>query len=411
MHYTPVNTGSVAMAESAIRSIREQYPKAEIYIGSDYLQMSREMFPHVHVVRKVFDPSGVVFTKKTLSLEFLFKNYKFILRVIIMFLLSLFCAVTKIKTTPSKSLNALVQADLVLSLAGDAISQDYAYTLRFYEFWLLKKLRIPNILYAQSVGPFDGKARQQAQFGLNQVTAIIARDNRTIDLMKKYEIEVPVIKSTDSAICLPTVVNSENEKVVTDLGLQKDKYVGIVIRGLKFTEYGEEEYQRYEQGMHDVLQYLTKKKYKILFTPTIVADYDSIVDFQKKYDFNFPIIKLYEYKPSEVKGILQNLYSLISPRMHPVILSSSSDQNVPVIGLGREFKMKEYLEMAGLGDNFLPMIPFDKDKVISVFENVEKNYEPLKEKVSRDVSRMRESSLNNIKLVDKIYKKYPSRYE
>ena len=127
MHYTPVNTGSVAMAESAIRSIREQYPKAEIYIGSDYPDMSRKMFPHVHVVRKVFDPSGIRFTKKTLSLEFLLKNYKFILRVITMFILSLISAVTKLKVTPSKSLNALIQADLVLSLAGDAISQDYAY--------------------------------------------------------------------------------------------------------------------------------------------------------------------------------------------------------------------------------------------------------------------------------------------
>ena len=132
------------------------------------------------------------------------------------------------------------------------------------------------------------------------------------------------------------------------------------------------------------------------------------MDFQKKYDFDFPIIKLYEYKPSEVKGILQNLYSLISPRMHPVILSSSSDRYVPVIGLGREFKMKEYLEMAGLGSNFLPMIPFDKEKVIEVFENIETNYSSIKETMRRDISEMRTSSLNNIKIVDEIYKKYPN---
>ena len=133
-------------------------------------------------------------------------------------------------------------------------------TLRFYEFWLLKKLGIPNILYAQSVGPFDGKARKQAHFGLNQVTTIIARDNRTVELMKEYGVEVPVIKSTDSAICLPTIVNSENEKVVADLGLQEEKYIGIVIRGLKFTEYGEEEYMKYERGMQEILKYLVKKK-------------------------------------------------------------------------------------------------------------------------------------------------------
>ncbi len=43
MHYSPVNSGAVAMAESAIGSLEENYPKSEIILESDFPEETKKI--------------------------------------------------------------------------------------------------------------------------------------------------------------------------------------------------------------------------------------------------------------------------------------------------------------------------------------------------------------------------------
>jgi len=405
MHYSPVNAGAVAMAESVIYSIEAIFPNSEIIIESDFPKETEGMFPNVTVVKRAFSTAGLKVNKKVFSFDFILKNFGFLVRVVLVFLSSLLAVVFKVRKTPFAGINAMIKSDLIISLAGDSISQDYAYTLRFYEFWLIKKFNIPNILYAQSIGPFDGKSRKQARKGLNWVTAILARDNKTIELMKEYGVKVPIYRTADAAIILPTVVDAIVKEVIKRNDLDKVKKVGIVIRSTKFTQYSEKEYDKYEKGMFNIVKFLEKLNLEPIFVPSIMEDFSTILKFKENYNLNYPIIKLFEYRPSQVKGILQNLFFLISPRMHPVILTSSSDGSIPVIGLGREFKMKEYLELAGLRDNFLNMIPFEEELLKEKIKNLVNNYDEIKSKLEQSLPKMREMSKSNINIVKEIIAK------
>jgi len=402
MHYSPVNSGAVAMAESAIESIQKTFLKSEIIIESDFPKQTRKMFPNVKVVKRAFSTASLKVTRKSFSLEFIFKNFSFLTRVILVFLFSFLAAIFKFKKTPFSGVNAMIGSDLVISLAGDSISQDYSYILRFYEFWLIKRFNTPNILYAQSVGPFDGNSRKLAQRSLNWVTAILARDKKTIELMKKYGVKVPIYRTADAAIMLPTITDKEVKKVVRQNNLNKAKKVGIVIRDIKFTQYSEEEYDKYQKGMVNIIKFLEKLNLKPIFVTSSIVDFNAILKFKKKYDVNYPIIKLFNYKPSQDKGILQILYFLISPRMHPIILASSSDGCVPVICLGREFKMKEYMDLAGLKDNYLDMIPFKEDLLKKKIKKLITNYDKIKSKLERSLPKMKRMSSSNIDIVKKI---------
>ena len=402
MHYSPVNAGSVAMAESAISSIEKTFLDSEIIIESDYPKETKDMFPSVTVVKRAFSTADLKITKKVFSVGFILKNFSFLTRVALVFLFSFLAAVFKFKKTPFAGVNAMVGSDLVLSLAGDSISQDYAYPLRFYEFWLIKRFKIPNILYAQSVGPFDGNSRRQAQKSLNWVTAILARDKKTIELMKEYGIKVPIYRTADAAIILPTITDIKVKKAIQQNNLDKVKKVGIVIRDVKFTQYTEKEYAGYQKGMFNIIKFLETLNLEPIFVSSSIVDLNTILNFKEKYNLNYPVIRLFDYKPSQIKGILQNLYFLISPRMHPIILASSSDRAVPVIGLGREFKMKEYLELIGLEDNFLDMIPLKEDLLKEKIKNLINNYDKIKSKLKRNHPKMKKMSSSNIGIVKKI---------
>ncbi len=406
MHYSPVNSGAVAMAESAIISLRKKYPESNIIFESDFPELTKRMFKEVFVVKRAFSISDIKLTKKTFSFDFFIKNIKFLIRTFYVLFMGFIIGVFKIKRSPIESLNAMINSDLILSLAGDSISQDYTYFLRFFEFWLINRYKIPNILYAQSVGPFDGFSRRLAKHYLKLVTAIIARDQKTMELMKEYNINVPIYNSVDSAILLPTIKNENNRDLINRYAFDKKKTVGIVIRTNKFTEYSEDDYSQYIKGMNKIIDCLIKSKFDIAFIPTIKEDFNVTIKFIEKFNLKFPIIRLFDFRASEVKGILKNFYFVISPRMHPVILSSSSDGCVPVIGLGREFKMIEYLKLIKQENYFMDYLPFNENLLMKKINKMKEDRNKNNITIQKEMVELKRISENNINIVDEIYSNY-----
>jgi len=413
MHYSPLNTGSVAMAESAIISLKNKYPKAKITIESDYPELTEKMFTGVSVVKRAFFIADIIITKKIFSFGFIIRNIKFIIRILRVFLIGTMVGIFKIKRTPFEGLTVMINSDLILSLAGDSISQYYSYTLRFFEFWLINRYKIPNILYAQSVGPFYGLGRVQARIGLKFVTAIIARDQKTMELMKEYGIDIPKYKSVDSAIMLPTIKNNKNEGTIRKYFLNRRKAIGVVIQMNKAIEYSDNDYLQYVKGIRRLIGYLVDNKFDVIFIPTIKADYDAMVKFMQDFNIKIPMIKLFNFKASEAKGILENFYFIISSRMHPIILSSSSDGCVPVIGLGKEliglgkeFKLIEYLKLIDHSDYFMNFLPLNEDILFGKVKEMIEKRDEIHKKIHKKMIKLKKISGNNINIVADIYSRY-----
>jgi colanic acid/amylovoran biosynthesis protein len=406
IHHTAVNTGSVAMVEATIKHLEREFKNPEIVIETDFPEMTKKLFPDYQTTQKIVDLSGIIYTKKTLSFEFIFKNIPFLIKFTWSMFASFIFAFTKINIGGIKILKHFKESDLVLSMAGDAISQDYAYMIRFYEFWLLKKINKPFVLYAQSVGPFDGKSRKFATKGLSMVSAILARDNKTIELMKEYNVTAPVYKTLDTVISLDSTKDKITDEIIQKYNLKNTKKAGIVIRVNKFTGYSQKDYQGYLEGMKTIIENIKENDFNPIFVSSIVEDTHAAKEFKEKFDYDFDIIELYNYLPSQAKTILGNLEFIISPRMHPIILSSTSGQNVPVIGLGREFKIKEYLEVLCLLDNFTPMVPFNLNKTLEILENVIKNNQSQREIIAKNLPEMIKISNSSIDIVkEKVLKK------
>lgn len=403
INHHPKNFGDIAMMETTINQMKEIYSDPEIIIESSNPVTSSVFFKDVKIVPRLLSISGINYTKNTFSFEFFIKNISFIFRTIHAFLASqLFVSLKLSKSSFFPILEEYKNADLVLSLAGDSITPDYAYFLRFYEIYLIKKLKRPLILYAQSIGPFKGLSLKMAKKYLSMATAIFARDATTFNLMKEYKIKCDIYRTADLVISLKPRTSDRVLKMQQEFHLDQST-VGIVIRSLKNINYSVEEYESYLIGMHQVVEEIYKKNLKPVFFASIPEDGDAAEFFKIKFGYIAPVINMLQLMPSEVKTLLSNIKLMISPRMHPIILASTV--GVPVFGLGREFKMKDYLSSIGFEDYFSLIAPFNSNGVIKGIEDILINYSNLKERLFMRLSEIEELSERNSKYVKEVMNK------
>lgn len=400
VHHNTNNTGDDAIVESTIDQMRTIFPNCTIILESGNPLLSKEKFSDIKIVERLFSVKNIVHTNKTFSLEFLIRNFPFLVNTLFAGIVSYIFATFRLKKFFYPILEEYRKADLILSMAGDSISEDYAWFFRFYEMWLIKKLGGKLVLYAQSIGPFTGKRVSYARKYLSMTSAILARDEKTIKLLKEYGVNTKIYRTADVAIALRSKENSVTKEVVHSYGISK-KSIGIVLRTTKYTSVSGDVYKDYLEGMDLILKHIEQKGFKPLFVASIPEDAKTALHFKKKYNYEYRLLTLYKYMPSEVKTILSNFKMVISPRMHPIILTST--MCVPVIGLGKEFKMLDYLKLIGIEKLHSPMIPLNKDEVIKLLDHVLDNYPDTCNEIEKKLPEARELSNRNPQLIKELF--------
>lgn len=401
IHHNINNTGDDAMVESTINQMREVFPDCSIVLESADTQVSKNKFPQIEVVERLFSVRNINHTGKTISIKFALINFPFLLRSFFALITSYIFYLLNLNKLLYPILAEYKKADLILSVAGDSISEEYAWFFRFYEIWLINRLNRPLILYGQSIGPFTGRKTSLARKYLSLTTAIFARDNKTFDLLHEYGVETKIYQTADLAIDLKEQANPTTHEMIERLGLNANS-IGIVLRTSKYIHLKDYEYESYILGMKEVIDKLCKENYNPIFVASIPEDAETARVFSRHHNFDFPILETYKVLPSEAKTILANMGLIISPRMHPVILSSS--MGVPVIGLGKEFKMLDYMKLMGIEKYFLQMIPFNKEEFERILNDVLINRSDVKKMLGNNLGRAKQLSLLNALLVKELYK-------
>ena len=397
-----LNLGDVAIAESMISQMRSTFPGCEITLESSHPEVTKRYFPDIKIIPRLFDVSRINHTKKIYSFEFIGKNISFLTKTFHALLSSYLLFAIKKKRTKNGTLKAYREADLILSAGGDFITEKYAYFLRFYEISLIKKLDKPIILYAQSIGPFKKRNVKMAFKYLNKVDAILARDKTTFDLLKSYNIKAPIYQTADATILLKP---KDSEKVQTALKkyqIDKDS-IGFVIRDIKYTDIDKDDYEKYISGSIKLIEHARKKGLRPIFIAPNPEDLQAEKLMNEKYDLGLKIIKTEDFMPSEMKQILSKMKLLVSTRLHPVIIATTA--KTPVICIGKEFKMKDYMLLAGIEDYYINMIPYDSKKAKTLVDEVLDNYSEIKEILDKSIEKTVILSKRNANCVKNVLKK------
>jgi|GEM_PF-349389 len=395
------NLGDIAIAESTIQHIRSFDKHAIIVLESNDPTTSRKYFNDIEIIPRYFGNSNVKLTGKLLSFGFVFNNIGLVIRTFAKVLVIYIASVTKLRILMPQILKESIAADYILSVCGDSISERYGYFLRFIEIDTITRLNKNFIIYAQSIGPFTGRrVKKWAKSSLSKCTLILARDEKTASLLHEYGITAKIELTADAVISLTPDNSPRALQAIEKFSIDRNT-IGLVLRTPILSNLTEEQYRAYLESMTYVVDFLKAKGFKVLMTGTIPEDCATATTFLRDFSIDdVQVLMLYDYKPSEAKYILSKLHSIISPRMHPVILATS--MLVPALALIQEFKLDAYMKNIGLSGSSLPLVNIDKKLLASKLENLLARRDQYSDIIKGHLGALTKLSLRNAELLNSL---------
>ena len=300
--------------------------------------------------------------------------------------------------------------DVNVYLGGDCISEYYSKigfvfdALSIY----LKSKKSKVFLVGQTIGPFTSYRKLIARFCLKD-TIIYTRDNTTYKYLRDKVKLKNVFEHRDLAF-LP-IPHEENKEITLErFNLNEDEYVTIVPSGLhkSYTDNIEDYLNTYTKIIENLMISEHMKNKKIVLLAHVIHNDNSndkyvIDELYKRFEKNKQVISITELlMPHEARIILGNGLFTITGRMHAAV--STFEMNKPAISLSYSVKYKGVIGH-GLDMNELIIESAGNEKwngnlesdVLVKCDYVFQNYDFIINKISKNVKKTKDKSLNQIK--------------
>ena len=259
---------------------------------------------------------------------------------------------------PDLFIRSYIDADLIIDLSGDSITDDYSPAVTFHQLlWLLlgAKLHKPTIIMAQSLGPFYkifGLTRYIARKTLSRISLTTARESITYNYIKSLGIADDKIRLTgDLAFLLEPAGLERLNELLSAEGLQRGDEIilGVTPSPMisRFTDFSPDVAQRkilLRQHLALFLTGLVKKHgLSVWFIPHVTKtgnddreEARAILEYvDQKTQEKFRTITG-EYTARDMKAVIGTCDLFLGFRMHPTIAALS--QAVPTISIAYSHK-------------------------------------------------------------------------
>lgn len=391
--------GDIGITDCMINQIKRVMPGSNIVIESANPSKHSTYFinQNIKFIQRLFDVRDIDYARSYLSFNFLFKNYRLISKYAFDALELLLFALLRFKFTKREIFHEFLNADIIISAGGDAITKNYGFFLRVYTFLLLKLMGKKVIIYASTIGPFTGLSKFLVSFCLKKIDLILARDKKSYNFLLDSGVSKDIVKNTaDCVILLESSFVGSAKDDITRLGITK-KSVGIFLKANAFSDVSDGEYAEYLENINITTNKLFSGGYSVVFLAANDTDYKISLDFFQQIQASYPIINLMNFSCGNAKYLLSNFGIVVTSRMHPAILASTS--LVPVIGISNETKMLEYLELIGIPDLHLKQVGLSSDCLIKlIYENI--NNSEVIERLKINIKEAQSLSKKNIEYLD-----------
>lgn len=343
--YNSANKGDAAMQYVFATELQRRKPDAVINIASPFPENDRRFYAPVTVVRS---------HRRNLPLATL---HWIILEVIRL------AGYRPRRYYFNAEIDAMAQADIVVDLSGDMLTDDYGPLIGYSHFLpLLQALALdcPVIVCAQSIGPFD-KLLPLARYVLSRSQLITVRDSISIEYLKSLqETAITPEKTADLAFLLPAASPGRITELLTKEGIQKKSRhrLGVSVSALvtnntnRYLEKGStnDSLAVFAQALDSVVDSLDVE---VILVPHVFGPRPGNDDRKvgkklaalMKHD---PLCLEGEYRPEELKGIIADCDTFVGCRMHANI--SALDSLVPVLAVGYSHKTEGILADLGLAE-------------------------------------------------------------
>ncbi len=293
-------------------------------------------------------------------------------------------------------LSELPSATAVLSIGGDNYSLDYDSLINFTDLDDLvlgcgKKL----VIWGASVGPFSKQKKIETAMTdhLNRLTAIFARESKTIEYLKSIGVEKNVHRSADPAFLL-----DEKKPDALGIDLEGKKFIGINLHPLmaKFVSGGDREKWRIlcVEALKAVLDNFESP---VLLIPH-VADVSGREDdylFMKGVHEGLKSERVFllpaTLDAAETKWVIARCRVFAGARTHATLAAFSS--GVPTLCFGYSLKAEGLSrDLYGNTDFCLSAGDFNKENVVDRLKKLLQQEREIRERLGVLASRMEQTA-------------------
>lgn len=243
-----------------------------------------------------------------------------------------------------------------LIFGGGTLLQDNTSTKSLLYYLTMirvaKKCSLDVILYANGIGPVRKEInRRRIQRILADISLITARDEQTLEYIKKLDDSVNIHLTADEAL---TTVPSDSASHILGEDFLNSRFICISVR--KWRDIKDDEYVK----LADVIsEFCKRNSLKAIFI--VMESHNDLTITQKlqsRFEVDTKILNAGDgMSGEELTGIISKSMFTVSVRLHTLIFSACA--NIPMIGLSYDPKVASFMHLAGI----------DNDYVIDISEN------------------------------------------
>lgn len=404
--YTPAHIGNGVLLSSSISVIRRSFPDAVIRF------LSLEMTTPTHLTSLPYDafpfrfPVSVSFSRKVLWLmkEIPFMMMHILNRCTFRFKPSTLC----IKGCKKDAFMQIEEADIVVSITGEAINDLTRTTLPFFLFtyWLAISLGKKMVVFPQSIGPLSRAwTRGMTAFVLKRCALVFGRDQYAIAELNGLGIPQSIAKfSPDVGVIQPYVSLDVATRILESQNIRPSnkRFIGITVSRIK--EEGIAGINHIEIMLKSIKQTLSPIDTHLLILPANIpvndhdlGDLPECEAFAAALsEFHPDILTPRIYRPEEYKGILGLLELFITSRMHVAILSTMA--GTPTITLNTQRKLHGYMSNIGQERYSLNLDNLSVESLGAAINSAISEREVIQESLKCSAAKM-EREINNLALL------------
>lgn len=404
-YYCLLNKGEAAILDSTIMTLSEIVPGVEFYLFSFHpeIDSKRCNIRTFNIIGKIsFSITGV---------------FRFFINLFSCLIYRLF----GLNICPLNSgLQKYIESDIIISEGGDILSTIYGvkpFIQSFNNILLALILGKPVMIYANSIGPFEGKINLLfAKFILNRVNLITVREKISERYLHSIGIDTShVFLTADAAFLLEPAPAKTINQIFLKEGILVDNnpLIGISISQLisrhSMPENFEESYNTYINLMANVVNYLTDKlDATVILVHHVMGPHQEEDDriagnkiYQIVKEKNKVVSINNEYTPSELKGIIGRCDLFIGSRMHATVASTS--MYVPTIAIAYSHKTYGVIgEMLGQEKYICDIKNLDFYTLESKINDVWQNRMEIRRDLESKVKTIKEKAWLNGKLAKEL---------
>lgn len=409
--FTWNNKGDAALLMATAQALRKHLPGVELSFASFTPKLDADRYQE-RVVRMPLDPSG-----RPSGLIHSFGNWSPVLlhallkSVLIAFRIWLvlrkfmpedlgYRLLGRIGPTAKE----IIEADIVIALPGGYLQatvwRDDFWLFHWLTLGMAKAARKPVVIYAQSIGPFEGRHRYWAVDLLKHIDVISVREDFSFARLKEYGLSKDrVVLVPDAAFGLEDDGRGarEIEALAKSLTELPKPWVGVSVREHNFPGKADpkEWMDKYIAQVALAADRMVELCHgTVFFVPQCIRsgglDIEVSREVMKKmrYQVSARIVDE-DISPLALQVLYARFEMLIGTRMHANILTMCA--GTPVVAIAYERKTNGIMKMLGLEENVINIE--ELEALLPMVERVFASRDTIKQHLARTVPDIRQRAL------------------